>query len=385
MKIAITKERRAHERRVAATPDTVKKFIALGFTVAIEKGAGENSRIPDIEYRNAGAIIEDDIASLLRDADIVLKVQRPLLEGEGNINELALIKRGALLIAMLSPYSDPAAITQYAQAGITAMTLEFVPRITRAQSMDVLSSQSNLAGYRAVLEAINIYDRAMPMMMTAAGTIAPARVMVLGAGVAGLQAIATARRLGAIVCATDVRPASREQVESLGGKFVMVESDEIKNAETAGGYAREMSDDYKRRQAELVAETLKKQDIAICTALIPGRKAPILINDDMVRSMRPGSVIVDLAAEQGGNCMLTKPGEITEVDGVSIIGLLNIPSRLSADASALYAKNLLNFITPMVNADKTLAVNWQDEIIAATVLTRDGSIVHPNFKPATAA
>ena len=385
MKIAITRERRAHERRVAATPDTVKKFIALGFNVAIEKGAGENSRILDSDYQNAGAVIESDTASLLRDADIVLKVQRPLLGDESDINELALLKRGALLIAMLAPYSDPSAITQYAQAGITAMTLEFVPRITRAQSMDVLSSQSNLAGYRAVLEAVNIYDRAMPMMMTAAGTIAPARVMVLGAGVAGLQAIATARRLGAIVSATDVRAASKEQVESLGGKFVMVDSDEVKNAETAGGYAREMSEDYKRRQAELVAETLKKQDIAICTALIPGRKAPTLINDDMVHSMRPGSVIVDLAAEQGGNCTLTKPGEIIEVNGVSIIGLLNIPSRLSADASALYAKNVLNFITPMVNADKALAVNWHDEIIAATVLTRDGDIVHPNFKPATAA
>jgi NAD(P) transhydrogenase subunit alpha len=385
MKIAITRERRAHERRVAATPDTVKKFIALGFNVTIEKGAGESSRIPDSDYQNAGAVIEADTASLLRDADIVIKVQRPLLEDEGDINELALFKRGALLIAMLAPYSDPSAITQYAQAGITAMTLEFVPRITRAQSMDVLSSQSNLAGYRAVLEAVNIYDRAMPMMMTAAGTIAPARVMVLGAGVAGLQAIATARRLGAIVSATDVRAASKEQVESLGGKFVMVDSDEVKSAETAGGYAREMSEDYKRRQAELVAETLKKQDIAICTALIPGRKAPTLINDDMVHSMRPGSVIVDLAAEQGGNCTLTKPGEIIEVNGVSIIGLLNIPSRLSADASALYAKNVLNFITPMVNADKALAVNWHDEIIAATVLTRDGDIVHPNFKPATAA
>lgn len=385
MKIAITRERRAHERRVAATPDTVKKFIALGFNVAIEKGAGENSRILDSDYQNAGAVIESDTASLLRDADIVLKVQRPLLGDESDINELALLKRGALLIAMLAPYSDPSAITQYAQAGITAMTLEFVPRITRAQSMDVLSSQSNLAGYRAVLEAVNIYDRAMPMMMTAAGTIAPARVMVLGAGVAGLQAIATARRLGAIVSATDVRAASKEQVESLGGKFVMVDSDEVKNAETAGGYAREMSEDYKRRQAELVAETLKKQDIAICTALIPGRKAPTLINDDMVHSMRPGSVIVDLAAEQGGNCTLTKPGEIIEVNGVSIIGLLNIPSRLSADASALYAKNVLNFIIPMVNADKALAVNWHDEIIAATVLTRDGDIVHPNFKPATAA
>lgn len=390
MKIVIPKERRAHERRVAATPDTVKKFIALGFEVAIEKDAGIASRITNESYQEAGATLSDDLAGLLGSADIVLKVQRPLLAGEkvageGDVNELALIKRGAMLIAMLSPYSDPATITQYADAGITTMTLEFVPRITRAQSMDVLSSQSNLAGYRAVLEAINVYDRAMPMMMTAAGTIAPARVMVLGAGVAGLQAIATAKRLGAIVSATDVRAASKEQVESLGGKFVMVESEEVKTAETAGGYAKEMSDDYKRRQAELVAETLKKQDIAICTALIPGRKAPTLINDEMVRSMRPGSVIVDLAAEQGGNCTLTKPGEIVEVNGVTIIGLFNIPSRLSADASALYAKNVLNFLTPMMNADKQFNVNWQDEIISATVLTRDGAIVHPNFKPASAA
>jgi NAD(P) transhydrogenase subunit alpha len=382
MKISIPRERRAHERRVAATPETVKKFIALGIDVAVEAGAGESSRITDAAYEAAGAKIVGDLAQLLADADIVLKVQRPILAGEDGPNELALMKSGALLIAILSPYADPNALAQYAAAGVTAMALEFVPRITRAQSMDVLSSQSNLAGYRAVLEATNVYDRAMPMMMTAAGTIAPARVMVLGAGVAGLQAIATAKRLGAIVSATDVRAASKEQVESLGGKFVMVESEEVANAETAGGYAKEMSDDYKRRQAELVAETLKKQDIAICTALIPGRKAPTLINDEMVYSMRPGSVIVDLAAEQGGNCTLTKPGEVVEVNGVTIIGLFNIPSRLSADASALYAKNLLNFLTPLVSTEtKALAINWQDEIVAAVTLTRDGQVVHPNFQP----
>ena len=385
MKISIPRERRAHERRVAATPETVKKFVALGIDVAVEAGAGEASRITDAAYEAAGAKIVGDLAQLLADADVVLKVQRPLLAGEVGPNELALMKRGALLIAILSPYADPDAIQQYATAGVTAMALEFVPRITRAQSMDVLSSQSNLAGYRAVLEAVNVYDRAMPMMMTAAGTIAPARVMVLGAGVAGLQAIATAKRLGAIVSATDVRAASKEQVESLGGKFVMVESEEVANAETAGGYAKEISDDYKRRQAELVAETLKKQDIAICTALIPGRKAPTLINDEMVHSMRPGSVIVDLAAEQGGNCTLTKPGEVIEINGVTIIGLFNIPSRLSADASALYAKNLLNFLTPLVNAEeKALNINWQDEIVAAATLTRDGQVVHPNFQPANA-
>lgn len=381
MKICIPKERRPHERRVAATPETVKKFIALGLDVAIEAGAGEASRINDAAFVAAGATIVGDLPELLRDADIVLKVQRPILASEDGPDELALIKRGAILIAMLSPYSDPEALKQYAAAGVTAMALEFVPRITRAQSMDVLSSQSNLAGYRAVLEAVNVYDRAMPMMMTAAGTIAPARVMVLGAGVAGLQAIATAKRLGAIVSATDVRAASKEQVESLGGKFVMVESDEVANAETAGGYAKEMSEDYKRRQAELVAETLKKQDIAICTALIPGRKAPILINDEMVYSMRPGSVIVDLASEQGGNCTLTRPGEVVEVNGVTIIGYFNIPSRLSADASALYAKNVLNYVTPLVDPEsRQLSINWQDEIVAASTLTRDGQVVHSAFQ-----
>lgn len=381
MKISIPKERRPHERRVAATPETVKKFVAMGIDVAVEAGAGEASRITDAAFEAAGARIVGDLASLLAEADLVLKVQRPLLAGEDGPNELSMMKRGALLVAMLAPYADPEALKQYAAADVTAIALEFVPRITRAQSMDVLSSQSNLAGYRAVLEAVNVYDRAMPMMMTAAGTVAPARVMVLGAGVAGLQAIATAKRLGAVVSATDVRPASKEQVESLGGKFIMVESEEVANAETAGGYAKEMSEDYKRRQAELVAETLKKQDIAICTALIPGRKAPTLINDEMVRSMRPGSVIVDLAAEQGGNCTLTKPGEVVEINGVTIIGYFNIPSRISADASALYAKNLLNYVTPLIDSEsKQLKINWDDEIVAASTLTRDGQVVHPAFQ-----
>lgn len=383
MKIAIPKERRAHERRVAATPDTVKKYVSLGFDVAIEAGAGANSRFTDEAYATAGATVETDLATLLKDADVVLKVQRPLLAGEGDIDELGLINEGALLISVLSPYGAPESVKAYADAGITAFAMEFVPRITRAQSMDVLSSQSNLAGYRAVLDAAHEYDRAMPMMMTAAGTVAPARVLVLGAGVAGLQAIATAKRLGAIVSATDVRPAAKEQVESLGGKFVMVESDEVKEAETAGGYAKEMSDDYKRQQAELVAETLKKQDIAICTALIPGRKAPTLINDEMVYSMRPGSVIVDLAVEQGGNCTLSKPGEIVEVNGVTIIGHLNVPSRMSADASSLYSKNLLNFLTPMVDEEtKQLKIDWGDQILADSNLTRDGQIVHSAFQPA---
>lgn len=381
MKIAIPKERRPHERRVAATPDTVKKFIASGFQVAVESGAGEASRFSDEAYLAAGATVLPDPSKLLADADVVLKVQRPLLPGEGKIDELALLKKGAILIGALSPYSKPEAVAAYAKAGITAMTMEFVPRITRAQSMDILSSQSNLAGYRAVLDAVYEYDRVMPMMMTAAGTVAPARVMVLGAGVAGLQAIATAKRLGAIVSATDVRPAAKEQVESLGGKFVMVESEETKQAETAGGYAKEMSEDYKRKQAQLVADTLQKQDIAICTALIPGRKAPILITKEMALSMRPGSIIVDLAVEQGGNCELSKAGEIVEINGIKIIGHINVPSRLSADASALYAKNLLNFLMPMVDAKtKQFALKWEDEIVSAVCLSRDGNIVHSAFK-----
>lgn len=382
MKIAIPKERRAQERRVAATPDTVKKLVALGAQVSVEAGAGEASRFSDEAFTNAGATVVSDLSTLLGDADVVLKVQRPLLASDAEgLDELGAMKQGALLIGTLSPFASPEALQAYADAGITALTMEFVPRITRAQTMDVLSSQSNLAGYRAVLDAAYEYERIMPMMMTAAGTLAPARVMVLGAGVAGLQAIATAKRLGAIVSATDVRPAAKEQVESLGATFVMVESDESAAAETAGGYAREMSEDYQRRQAELVADTLKKQDIAICTALIPGRKAPTLITDEMVHSMKPGSVIVDLAVEQGGNCTLSKPGEVVDVNGVRIVGHLNVPSRLATDASALYAKNLLSFISPLINAENgTLQIDWDDEIVAATTLTRDGQVVHSAFQ-----
>jgi NAD(P) transhydrogenase subunit alpha len=365
---------------VAASADTVKKFIGLGFEVCVETGAGLTSSISDKTYQDAGATIAADAATALANADIVLKVQRPMLAAEG-VDELAPIKRGAILLGVLVPHVSREALDAYAKAGITAMSLELTPRITRAQSMDVLSSQSNLAGYKAVLDAANEYNRAFPMMMTAAGTIAAARVMVLGAGVAGLQAIATARRLGAIVSATDVRPVAKEQVESLGAKFVMVESEETKNAETAGGYAKEMSEDYKRRQAELVAETIKKQDIVICTALIPGRQAPILITDAMVHSMKPGSVIIDLAVEQGGNCTLSKAGEVVDVNGVKIVGHYNVPSRVAADASTLYAKNLLNFITPLVDAkNKQLAINWEDEILAAVTLTRDGKVVHPGFQ-----
>ena len=381
MKVAVPRERRAHETRVAATPDTVKKYVGMGLEVVVEAGAGMAARLPDELYRAAGASIEADPASVYRGADIVLKVQRPLVAGEGELDELALIPKGALLLAVLSPYNAPDSVPAYAGAGITAMALEFVPRITRAQSMDVLSSQSNLAGYRAVLDAAFEYDRAMPMMMTAAGTVAPAKVMVLGAGVAGLQAIATAKRLGAIVSATDVRPAAKEQVESLGGRFVMVESEETKEAETAGGYAKEMSEDFKRRQAELVAETIKSQDIVICTALIPGRKAPTLVNDDMVASMRPGSIIVDLAVEQGGNCTASRPGEVVEVGGVKVVGHFNVPGRIATDASALYAKNLLNFLTPLLQTEGgvSLALDFDDEILAATTLTHGGRVTHPAF------
>lgn len=380
MKIAIPAERRAHEKRVAATPETVKKYRALGFDVIVERGAGAASRYPDNQYEEAGATIAPDAAAALKEADIVLKVQRPLAASEGT-DELALLKKGAMLISVLSPYQAPEQLKAYAAAGINAFAMEFMPRITRAQTMDVLSSQSNLAGYRAVIEATYEFGRAMPMMMTAAGTVAPGRVLVMGAGVAGLQAIATARRLGAIVSATDVRLAAKEQVESLGATFVVAESDELKSAETAGGYAKEMSEDFKKKQAALIAETIKKQDIVITTALIPGRQAPILVDDAMVKSMKPGSIIIDLAVEQGGNCTLSKPGEIVEVNGVKIVGHLNLPARLATDASALYAKNLLNFLTPLIDKEtKTLKINWDDEIIKGTALTRDGQVIHPAFK-----
>ncbi|WP_086933295.1 Re/Si-specific NAD(P)(+) transhydrogenase subunit alpha [Agarilytica rhodophyticola] len=387
MKIVIPRERRSYEKRVAATPETCKKYTAMGFQVMVETGAGLQSRYTDAMYEQAGASLEADLAKLYKSADIILKVQRPILkgediEGEEAFDELSFYEENTILISVLSPFNAPQSLAAYADAKIVAMSLEFVPRITRAQSMDVLSSQSNLAGYRAILDAAYEYDRAMPMMMTAAGTVAPARVMVLGAGVAGLQAIATAKRLGAIVSATDVRPAAKEQVESLGGKFVMVESEETKDAETAGGYAKEMSDDFKRKQAELVAETLKKQDIVICTALIPGRKAPVLVTEEMVKSMRPGSVIVDLAVEQGGNCEFSQPGKVVDVNGVSIVGHMNVPSRLSSDASALYAKNVFNYLSLLAKQDNDslrIDIPWDDEIIAASALTRDGAVIHPTF------
>ncbi|MDP6272164.1 MAG: Re/Si-specific NAD(P)(+) transhydrogenase subunit alpha [Alphaproteobacteria bacterium] len=378
MKIAIPKERRPHERRVAATPDTVKKLLGLGAQVCVEAGAGAGAQIPDQVYAEAGADIAADAASALAEADIVFKVQRPLTAAEGGPDELAQMKKGALLIATLSPHANRDQVQAYADAGVTAFAMELMPRITRAQNMDVLSSQSNLAGYKAVLDATAEYPRALPMMMTAAGTIAPARTFVMGAGVAGLQAIATARRLGAIVTATDVRPAVKEQVESLGANFVAVEDEEFAEAETAAGYAKEMSDEYKQKQAALVREHLKKQDIVICTALIPGRQAPILISADMVAEMKPGAVIVDLAVEQGGNCEGSQPGEVVEIGGVRIIGHNNWPSRIAGDASQLYAKNLLNFVTILIDDEsKELAIDWEDEIVQGTALTRDGAIINP--------
>jgi NAD(P) transhydrogenase subunit alpha len=345
--------------------------------VAVARGAGLASGILDADYEAAGASIGDNVT---KDADVVLKVRRP------GPSELAAYKKGALVIAIMDPYGNEAALKQMADAGIIAFAMELMPRITRAQSMDVLSSQANLAGYRAVIDAAGEYGRALPMMMTAAGTVPAAKVFIMGVGVAGLQAIATARRLGAIVTATDVRPATKEQVESLGAKFLAVEDEEFKNAQTAGGYAKEMSKEYQAKQAALVAEHIKKQDIVITTALIPGRPAPKLISAAMVASMRPGSVIIDLAVERGGNVEGVKPGEVTQVGPVKIVGHLNVAGRLPASASALYAKNLLTFLDTMIDKkEKKLAVNWDDEIVKGTLLTRDGAIVHPNFKPKPAA
>jgi NAD(P) transhydrogenase subunit alpha len=377
MKIAIAAEVEQGEPRVAATPETVKKMIALGAEVAVEPGAGAKSGIPDAEFEVAGARVAKDAAA---GADVVLKVRRP------SADEVKGYRKGALVIAIMDPYGHEAALKAMAEAGVTAFAMELMPRITRAQSMDVLSSQANLAGYRAVIDASAEYGRAFPMMMTAAGTVPAARVFVMGAGVAGLQAIATARRLGAVVTATDVRPAAKEQVESLGAKFVAVEDDEFKQAETAAGYAKEMSKEYQAKQAALVAEHIKKQDVVITTALIPGRPAPRLISADMVASMKPGSVIVDLAVERGGNVEGAKADRVVEQGGVKIVGFANMPGRLAASASALYAKNLLTFLDILVDKkNKKLAVDWDDEIVKATALTRDGAVVHPNFAPKSAA
>ncbi len=381
MKLAILKERRPGEARVAASPDSVKRLSALGFTVTVETGAGLRAAMPDSAYVAAGAAIAPDPASLLADADVVLKVQRPSRGADGGIDEVGAMKRGAVLVGILAPYADRELVQAYAEHGISAFAMELLPRITRAQTMDVLSSQANLAGYRAVLEAAHTYGHAFPMMMTAAGTVPAARVFIMGAGVAGLQAIATARRLGAVVTATDVRPAAKEQVESLGAKFVAVEDEEFRQAETAGGYAKEMSAAYREKQAALVAQHIARQDIVVTTALIPGRPAPKLISAEMVAAMKPGSVIVDLAVEQGGNCAGSRPDEIVETEGgVRIVGWSNTPSRIAVDASQLYARNLVAFLTPLVDPEaKALRINTDDEIVKATLLTRDGTVVHPAF------
>lgn len=373
MKIAIVREIDAGEPRVAATPDTVKKFKALGAELAIEPGAGIKSGILDADYEAAGAAIAADAVS---NADIVLKVRRP------EASELSRYKRGALVIAIMDPYGNDAALKAMADAGVSAFAMELMPRITRAQVMDVLSSQANLAGYRAVIEAAEAFGRAFPMMMTAAGTVPAAKVFIMGVGVAGLQAIATARRLGAVVTATDVRPAVKEQVESLGAKFLAVEDEEFKQAETAGGYAKEMSKEYQAKQAALTAEHIKKQDIIITTALIPGRPAPKLVSAEMVRSMKPGSVIVDLAVERGGNVEGAKAGQVAEVDGVKIVGYTNVAGRVAASASNLYARNLFSFAETLIDTvAKAVAVKWDDELVKATALTRDGAVIHPNFQP----
>lgn len=370
--IAIPVEGEA-ETRAAASPETVKKYIALGCSVKVQSGAGLSSNMIDADYEEMGAVIVATMAEALSDADIILKVNRPSAE------EVAVMKEGAIVVALLEPFEDPASLEAIAAKNITAFSMEFMPRISRAQSMDVLSSQSNLAGYKAVIDAAAHFNQALPMMMTAAGTVPPAKVFVMGAGVAGLQAIATAKRLGSIVSATDVRPAVKEQVESLGGKFVAVENEEFKAAETAGGYAKEMSDDYKKEQAELVAKHIMAQNIVITTALIPGRPAPTLVTAEMVHSMRPGSIIYDMAVERGGNCELARPGEIINENGVLVLGPLNIPGALAGNATSLYAKNVANFLALFVSKEDGLQIDFEDEIIQGTLVTNDGKIVHPNL------
>ncbi|CAL4867983.1 NAD(P) transhydrogenase subunit alpha part 1 [Asticcacaulis sp. MM231] len=374
--LAVTKEQIAGETRVAATPDTVKKWTAAGLTVKVQTGAGLGASITDEAYTAAGATIAKTVKDTLKDADIVLKVRGPAKD------EIAALKAGAIVIAMLDAYRENQTLNALASAGASAYAMEFVPRITRAQVMDVLSSQANLAGYRAVIEAANAYGKAFPMMMTAAGTVAPAKAFIMGVGVAGLQAIATARRLGAVVTATDVRPATKEQVESLGAKFLAVEDEEFKNAQTAGGYAKEMSAEYKAKQAALTSSHIAKQDIVITTALIPGRAAPILVTREQVASMKPGSVLIDLAAPQGGNVEGCVADQIVDVNGVKIIGLSNITASIATDASALYAKNLQAFVGLLINKDGALAPDAEDEILKAALVTHGGAIVHPNLKDA---
>ena len=370
MKVAILRERRDLERRVAATPDSVRKLAALGLEPAIEQGAGAGASFPDSAYAAAGAAVAPDAEAALAGASLVLTVQRP------DADVVSALPDGTTVVGLLDPLAPPDETARWAEAGLTVFALELLPRITRAQGMDALSSQSSLAGYRAVIDAAAEFGRAFPLMMTAAGTIAPARVFVLGAGVAGLQAIATAKRLGAVVSATDVRAVAAEQVQSLGATFVA--PPETTDAETAGGYAKELDKDDRKRQAEVVAAALAKSDIAICTALVPGRQAPVLIEAEMVEQMKPGSVIVDLAVEQGGNCALSVPGETVDAHGVRIVGHRNVPSRIAVDASAQYARNLVNFLTPLIE-DGALAPDWDDEIVRGTLIARGGKVVHPRW------
>ena len=386
MKIAIPKEHRSGETRVAASPEVIKKLAGFGFEVVVEKGAGDGASFTDDSLKEAGAAIAKDMAAALKGADVVLKIQKPIIDGAAAKNELAKMKKGTVLIAYLQAMTSPKDVAAYAKAGVTAFAMELMPRITRAQSMDILSSQSNLAGYKAVLDGAAEYGSAFPMMMTAAGTAPPARVFIMGVGVAGLQAIATAKRLGAVVTATDVRPDTKEQVESLGGKFLIVDEEMEKDAQTEGGYAKEMPPEYFDKQRQVVAEHLKSQDIVITTALIPGRPAPVLIAEDLVKTMKPGSVIVDLAVEAGGNCPLSQLGKVVEKHGVKIVGHENVPGRLAKDASALFAKNLLNFLSPHVDAEsKSIEFDWEDETVTGTLVTRDGKIVNQRVLEASAA
>ena len=369
MRAYILKESES-ELRVSASPDSVKKMVELGISVNIQTAAGQNSNFSDESYKANGAEIFNNTSEILN-ADIIIKVNKP------TDDEISSMKEGSLFIGSLDPYNSRETLNKLRDKGVISFAMELMPRITRAQSMDILSSQSNLAGYKAVIDATYLFNKAMPMMMTAAGTIAPAKVMVFGAGVAGLQAIATAKRLGAIVSATDVRMAAKEQVESLGGKFVMVEDDETQDAETSGGYAKEMSDEFKAKQAKLISDTLANQDIAICTALIPGKEAPTLISEEQVRSMKPGSIIIDLAAESGGNCECSVAGETKEVGGVHVVGSKDITSTISEDASALFSKNILNFLTLLIDSEsKSISIDWDDEIIQGILVTKNNEIVH---------
>jgi NAD(P) transhydrogenase subunit alpha len=374
--VAVITESRPGETRVGATPDTVKKLIALGLSVTVQAGAGAGASIPDADFEAAGAKIAADAPAALSEADLLLKVRTPTPE------ETASLKPGAWVVGLLNPFLERPALEAMAARGVGAFAMEFVPRITRAQVMDALSSQANLAGYRAVIEAAEAFGRAMPMMMTAAGAIAPAKVFVMGAGVAGLQAIATARRLGGVVTATDVRPASKEQVESLGAKFIAVEDEEFKAAETAAGYAKPMSAEYQAKQAALVSEHIKKQDIVITTALIPGRAAPRLVSEEQVLSMKPGSVIIDLAVEQGGNVAGAKADEVVTVGGAKIVGIANLPGRIAADSSALYARNLLAFVGLLADKAGQIAPDLEDEILKAALVVNGGAISHPALQPA---